>query len=250
MITLYFTATGNCLYVAKTIRGDLVSIPQAIKNGQYSFSDDKIGLVLPVYWAMIPKYTEDFLRKVKLDSNYIFAVLTFGMIAGSAQTHLRNIAKECGINFSYINKIKMVDNYLPIFEMKKQIETEPKKHVERHLESIVADICASRKYLPKGSFYDNWMISMMKRRELIGAGAAKDFYIEDTCNGCGTCANVCSMRNVTMKGQKPEFGAQCMTCLACTHNCPQNSIRLKGEKSRARFRNKHIPLKEIIDSNK
>ena len=250
MITLYFTATGNCLYVAKRIGGELVSIPQAIKEGRYEFRDEKIGLVLPVYWAMIPKYAENFIRKVKFDSPYIFAVLTFGMIAASASAHLIKIGNDCGIKFSYINKLKMVDNYLPVFEMQKQIAGEPAKRVEQHLDAIVFDVSNSKKKIPGSTFVDNWMLSAMSKRELIGAGVTKDYLVEDSCNGCGTCVQVCPMKNVQMDGKKPVFGNHCMTCLACTHNCPQNSIRLKGEKSKIRFRNQHIPLKEIVNSNK
>ena len=33
MKTCYFTATGNCLYVARMIGGELLSIPQLMKAG-------------------------------------------------------------------------------------------------------------------------------------------------------------------------------------------------------------------------
>ena len=48
MTVLYFTATGNGLHLAKQIGGDLVSIPQAIKEGNDKFADDKIGIISPV----------------------------------------------------------------------------------------------------------------------------------------------------------------------------------------------------------
>ena len=35
MKTLYFTATGNSLYIAKSIGGELLSIPKMIKEGRY-----------------------------------------------------------------------------------------------------------------------------------------------------------------------------------------------------------------------
>lgn len=250
MKLLYFTSTGNCLYVAKSIGGEPVSIPQAIKQNRFNFSDSKIGFILPVYWITIPLPVEEFMRKIRIDSKYIFAVLTYGMLAGTASAHLHKIGKECGIEFSYINTLKMVDNYLPNFDMNKQIESEPKKRIDDHMNAIIGDINNSKTRLPHSSFIDNWLIGMMRNRELVGAGVAKDYHVEDSCNGCETCVKVCPMGNVTMQANKPVFGTRCMTCLACTHNCPKNSIRIKVEKSRARFRNQHIMLKEIIDSNK
>ena len=41
----------------------------------------------------------------------------------------------------------------------------------------------------------------------------------------------------------------CQMCLACTNNCPQNAIRVKKEKSKARFKNQNVTLKEIINAN-
>ncbi len=35
MKTLYFSSTGNCLYVAKCLGGECLSIPKLIKRGIY-----------------------------------------------------------------------------------------------------------------------------------------------------------------------------------------------------------------------
>ncbi|MCT4634174.1 MAG: 4Fe-4S binding protein [Firmicutes bacterium] len=43
---------------------------------------------------------------------------------------------------------------------------------------------------------------------------------------------------------------KCFMCMACVHHCPSNSIHIKGQVSRNRYRNSHVTLKEIIDSNK
>lgn len=48
MAILYFTATGNNLYVAKKIGGNLISIPKAVKEGNFNFFDDKIGIVFTI----------------------------------------------------------------------------------------------------------------------------------------------------------------------------------------------------------
>lgn len=40
MKILYFTATGNSMYIAKSLGGELLSIPQLDKVGRYDFSDD------------------------------------------------------------------------------------------------------------------------------------------------------------------------------------------------------------------
>ena len=49
MKTLYFSSTGNCLYVAKCLGGECLSIPKLIKQGIYEIKDDVVGIVFPVY---------------------------------------------------------------------------------------------------------------------------------------------------------------------------------------------------------
>ena len=45
----YYTATGNCLYVARQIEEDLYSIPQELKKEDLRYKADKIGIVAPIY---------------------------------------------------------------------------------------------------------------------------------------------------------------------------------------------------------
>lgn len=49
MTICYFTATGNCLYVARCIGGTLISIPQLMKEDQIKISDEAVGVVCPCY---------------------------------------------------------------------------------------------------------------------------------------------------------------------------------------------------------
>ena len=45
----YFTGTGNSLYAAKQIGGELISIPQVIHRKEQSWRAEEIGIVCPVY---------------------------------------------------------------------------------------------------------------------------------------------------------------------------------------------------------
>jgi len=62
------------------------------------------------------------------------------------------------------------------------------------------------------------------------------------------CERVCPVDNIKVD-KKPVFMNNCQQCLACAHNCPQRAISVKKEKSKARFINQNIILKEIIDAN-
>ena len=263
MKLLYFTASGNSLYIAKSIGGELYSIPQMVKEGIYEFTDEKIGIVFPLHGWSVPPYVADFLKKATFNCEYLFAVVTYGIYSGAVAKHLSDIADETGFRFSYISRIKMVDNYLPGFDMKKQIENEPKKQIEKHLKAIKSDITASKEGTLKESFLDKTAMNYMLRRgdkpfskkrlkvHAVGEGIENYVYVEDTCTQCGVCASVCPVNNIEMdrKNGKISLNDKCFTCFACIQNCPSNAIHIKGEVSSARFRNHHVTLKEIIHSN-
>jgi ferredoxin len=247
---LYFTATGNSLLVASKIGGELISMPNAIRESRHEFSDDKIGLIFPVFWVSVPPYVAEFIKKAKLSSNYIFAVMTYGNYDGGASHHLMKIAQQCGISFTYVNTIKMVDNYLPGFDIKEQMAAEQKKGIDQCLNAIVEDLQASKQYIQKRSAFHTFITNMCaKSPQGRSYGLCKTFYEKGECIGCKTCEKVCPLHNVHVFEQGPGFGENCMGCLACVHNCPQAAIHVRGEKSNARFRNQHISLDQIISAN-
>jgi len=264
MKTLYFTATGNSLHIAKSIGGELLSIPQMVKEGTYEFTDEKIGIVFPLHAWGVPSYVADFLKRARFDCEYLFAVTTYGVYSGAVAKHLTDIADEAGYSFSYINRIKMVDNYVPTFDMKKEVEKEAKKEIEKHLEAVKSDIETSKKWMLNESFIQKKAFDFMSRREnkpfskkrlkvhVYGEGIENYIYVDDTCTGCGVCASVCPVDNIEVDkdNRKIALNDKCFSCFACLHHCPSNAIHIKGEVNGNRYINRHIELKEIIDANK
>ncbi len=263
MKVLYFTATGNSMHVAKSLGGQAYSIPQLVKEGQYTFTDEKIGIVFPLHAWSTPPLVVDFLKKVTFNCEYLFAIITYGVYTGAVGNQLIEIGKDAGYSYSYINKISMVDNYLPTFDMEKEVAKEPKKQVEAHLREIQADIDSSKKWLMKESRFDKMATNYMLRRgdkpfskrqlkiHAVGDGIDRYIQVEDTCNQCGVCARVCPVDNIEMDKEngKIRLSDKCFMCFACVHHCPSNAIHVKGQVSRARYRNRNVSLTEIIEAN-
>jgi NAD-dependent dihydropyrimidine dehydrogenase PreA subunit/flavodoxin len=252
MKIFYFTSTGNNLYIAKKLggnRGQLYSIPKLLKEKNFEFEDDKIGIIFPCYYFGTPRIVKNFIEKVKLKSDYIFAIMSYGNISAGGTSHFLRIAEKSGIKLSYINEIIMIDNYLPLYDIDKQLKNVNKKDIENNLSPIISDIHSGRIFLKKKKLLYKISTSFAQLYYKINIRKAdKRFFVEDSCNSCHVCEKVCPVKNIKVDG-KPVFLHNCEECFACIHHCPQNSIRLTNEKSRTRFINEHIRLKEIIESN-
>ena len=146
-IILYFTGTGNCLYVARELADEhteLLSIPQLVKQGRYTFEADEIGIVYPVYGHMPPNMVREFIKKAHLEAGYKFAILTYGNRKCSSVEIWDDVSRKAGCPFDYITTMIMVDNWLPNFDMNEQIKID--KHIPESLERIRTDLAAQRRW--------------------------------------------------------------------------------------------------------
>lgn len=248
MKIFYFTATGNCLDIAKGFDATLYSIPQVLKNKEYAFSDDKIGIICPVYHFGIPSIVEEFLAKVTLNSSYIFTLLTYGNMTGNAMGYIDKVSVLHGIKLNYINAILMVDNYLPVFDMDKEIKKE-KRSSDEYIKKIIDDVNKGIDYKKSSRNVFETISTPIMRSIMSEKGMNKKFQVTNRCIGCGICQQACPKNNIKLNG-KPSFEDRCISCLSCVNMCPQKSIIIKREKnSKARFRNNNVSLKEIIKAN-
>ena len=249
MKVFYFTATGNSLMVAKSFGGKTYSIPKMLKEGNSYFEDDIIGFIFPCYVGSIPTVVEKFLSSSRFNADYTFAIMTYGNMAFGGTKQFIAISKQNGIKIDYANQIKMVDNSLKHYNMEKQIHGLAKKQVGKQIDKIKSDI--ERKVHNDGR--GNVVTSQLSKfghkayRKEIG-DCDNLFEVENHCTLCKVCEMVCPVDNIKAD-EKVNFKGQCIRCYACTQNCPSNAIRFNGEKSKTRYRNSDISLKEIILAN-
>ena len=251
-MVFYFTGTGNSLYVAKQLAEKPVSIPQIIRKENLAFSEDSIGIVAPVYGHEVPLMVKEFLKKAVLHTNYFYMVLTYGNRHGGAAELAKQFCENCGITVNYINVICMVDNWLPSFDMDEQKNID--KKVEEHIAAIQADIYARKNMIAEVTDTDRMahqqFLNYMK--QMPPNAWQHLLQVTDACIGCGICEKVCPSASVRVVNRKAvHIPGNCQTCLACAHACPQKAIQLviPEKNPHARYRNEHISLNEIIESN-
>ena len=249
MKIFYFTSTGNNLEIAKQFNADLFSIPKLLKTKQLNYKAKSIGFIFPCYFFVTPRIVVEFLEKAKFQADYFFAIISYGSFSAGAIHDFKKHAKNNGISVNYINEILMIDNYLPVFEISKEIIKKNNLDIKDKIESIQKDITNKSNIIYNKGIFNRFLSSLFyifykSKWDIVD----KNFYVDSNCNNCGTCIKVCPVDNIIID-KSPEFKHKCHGCFACIHNCPQNALHDRREKSSIRYRNKNITLKEIIDSN-
>lgn len=253
MTICYFSATGNCLYVARRIGGTLLSIPQLMRQETIEIKDDAVGVVCPVYNAEMPMMVKAFMERVNIQTGYFFFIYTYGAGFGEGYAHAKLAAQGAGLTLCYVNAIQMVDNFIPYFDMQEQIDTLPKKNVEGQIETVCADIAARKTVDIEITAITKAQMAMYHMR-LAERWLRKDTALSYTVNGdcvrCGICAKVCPANNIKVTEERVKFSDHCEVCYACLHNCPQHAIHMPLEAGTTQFRNEHVTLNDIIESNR
>lgn len=266
-VVLYFTGTGNCLYVARQLagkEGKILSIPQLMSKKQFEIEADEIGLVYPIYGHMPPYMVREFIKKAQLKAEYKFAVLTYGMRKCNAVEIWDGISRKAGNVFDYIGTIVMVDNWLPNFDMNDQMKID--KHIPENLAKITSDLSNRLRWhepvtQEEREQHEGFMsLSGLDPEVGFLMKADRSFRVTDDCIHCGICTYVCPRGNYELTGQGVKMQGDCEFCFACIQNCPQRAIQFKknedgtwpdgSEKNpNARYRNENVSLMELKLAN-
>ena len=254
-IVFYFSGTGNCLKVAKTIiralgNGEIISMA---KPGKYSLIKqyDTIGFVYPAYFWGLPKKVIEFIENITLGENknsYYYSIATYGGLAGNAVYQLYELLfKKHGVKINYGKKLKMFANYVIAYDMSKKIGEITRKSNEK-----LIPIVNSIKMKKKNSINKLTGILKSLNEKFVKdvSNMDKDFTVNNNCTGCGICKKVCPVKNIEIINNKPQYNHHCEQCVACIQFCPQKAINYKNAtQNRGRYTNPEISYKKLYEYN-
>ena len=233
---LYFSATGNCKYVATRISektGDLIfAIDDCIKADHYAFElkeNESIGIVSPTYDWGLPSIVREYLNKITFQTNgfhYTFFVATYGTTCGQTARMTNEFMEKKGLPIAARFSVKMPDTWTPIFDLSDKVKVKKTNEAaETEIDFVIDKItsCAT------GDFMKNkmpYLAVKMMYQNYENVRKTKNLRVEDTCIGCGLCAKKCPVQAIDIVNHKPEWiKEECVMCLRCLHRCPKFAIQ-------------------------
>ncbi len=255
-IIYYFTGTGNSLYLARQLgkqlgKYQIVSMAKDPPIQEVGGPDENIGIIFPVYYLGLPRKAKQFIEKLNIKKGtYCFAIASYGRMKFDALGLLNDVLQEKGVHLSYEETIKMPGNYIVSYD-----PASPEK-IQKLMENANFKIDEVAKAITKkevhnirrlGTHISKWGNNMIyKNIEKFD----EKFTINENCNGCSICSDICPVHNITIKTQKPIWLHHCERCMACIQWCPTEAIQYdqKTDK-RGRYHNPQVTAKDMVEIN-
>ena len=232
-MVVFFSGTGNSRFVAQRIAaatGDELFDAFAcirLKKGASFTQTGVYVFVSPVYVSVPAMVFLDFLRRSRFpDGCRAYFVMTSAGGMGAAPYYCRKIAAEKGFTYLGTAEVKMPQNYILFFRM--GTPQENRARIEASfpvIDRIARTVIGSRalnEQTPK-------LWELLATKLVLGpyyrfCMSAGPFAANDRCVGCGKCAALCPLGNITLKDSRPVWGDNCTHCMSCINLCPKDAI--------------------------
>ncbi len=248
-VLFYFSATGNCLQVARDIAaeiGDCEIISLAKYDTEKRIAAERVGIVFPVYFWGIPNIVKTFLEKIGFENDpYLFAVATCGHTFAASLTQVNDLLRQKNRKLHSGFAIRMPENYIISFNADSE-KTQRKLFVrEKKKAALIGKVVADKKEQPleKSKLMIAWLLGKPINESALKSFPTRDvnFNLNENCTGCGLCAKRCPVHNITLVNGKPEWSHHCELCPACLQNCPAQAINYNNlTQKRKRYVNPNV----------
>ncbi len=238
-MVVYFSGTGNSRYCAQALAAKLddrlINSAEYIKNEfAADLSSDKPWVfVSPVYGWRIPHIFADFIRSGNFSGNKnAYFVITCGSDIGSAANYLQPLCSEKGLSLRGALEVVMPENYLAMFPVPDEVRSKELIAAARPIIENAASLITEGKPFPKRGhrLFDNAKSKTVNSLFYKLFVKASPFWTTDKCVGCGRCAELCPLNNITLKNGRPIWGDNCTHCMACICRCHAQAVEY-GKKS-------------------
>lgn len=212
------------------------------------------------------KQYKTFADTLVLNKNaYVFVIATCGSTPGNAILSVKERLENNGASVAYSRIVSMPDCSAPTMNNDPHEQLSKLDAVPALLEQMAADIHAEMHDLQHARCTAIGTLMNSRPLQPVGIAAVRQFVNPDKCIGCGICAKVCPMGNISLtlnsdSGltsnspqdgralKKAQIGDHCTQCLACVHFCPQQAMEIRHKPLPKEWQYHHpdIKLKDML----
>ena len=250
---LYFTSTGNTLWLATEARriieekGHSVGLFDAVTSGmEFAGNCDMIGVLYPVWGSNMPDHVRDKMNALEAgNGKKMFLVGDCAVFTGDTGMYWKKILEKKGYDVFYVDHIIMPINInIPGWNLWKVPDREKQDKIFARAGLRLEEICSA--VLEGGAKTDGTSPFSRFFGWLQRAGLqtfteyARKFFMCDSgkCTRCGLCYRMCPVNNITIDEDKGAvFGKNCIICMKCYNLCPTHAVLVdKGSRDDKRYR--------------
>ena len=242
MVGIYFSGTGNSKYAAELFckEYDKESVAYSIEDTEALAAVADANLIIfvyPVQFSTVPKIMRDYIsdHNELWKNKKVFIIATMGLFSGDGSGMLGRLLKKCGAELIGGLHLKMPDSIADEKALKRPLEKnrELVKQADQKIKESVRRLKAGNPtqegigvlYRLAGYFGQRAYFG-----HKTGSYSSKLKIDNDKCIGCGLCAKLCPMKNITIKEHKAVSYDRCTMCYRCINKCPEQALTLLGKK--------------------
>ncbi len=254
-----FTSTGNSLHLARTLAAELgeceiLSIPRVMGPGEWAIEGETVGFVFPCYYGSVPQIVSRFISEASsVEAQRFFALVSAGRSTGLSMEQLQGLLKERGQTLNYGRSVELVSNYMNGWYYSLLMPSDEKISIlqdsaESAAVEAAKEITACSTSVDRGSRMNHYLPRLISPGRYVKDSRPwdREFSVDESCTGCGSCVKACPVGNIHLTEGKPSFSGDCQRCMGCVQFCPGGSIRIRGKAmDKKRYRHRAVSLKEL-----
>jgi ferredoxin len=254
--TLYvYTGTGNSLWIGRQLALELREATlefMSLSSKEMRVEASRVGIIFPVHIWGLPSHVIQFINHLHVKPEaYFFALAVNAGQPAATLLQLKKLLSARGSALAAGWSFVLPSNYIPWggpgpIDAQQRLFHQAREKVKTIAGTILR---GERKKLDSGPLWQNIVFSWIYKMSFRSVCKMdKKFRVDDKCNRCGICSEVCPAGNIEMTPGKPAWLHRCEQCLACLQWCPQESIQY-GKKTVAypRYHHPEVILKDVLE---